>query len=713
VSSPATAKQKKRKKAAGKDVAVVESDTAGLLSPALEQLARLAKRKEVKAKAWATAVETSCSRINHLAVGAAGSAGSKQTNENGWGGAANSGVLEDVHGMMALLAQLPLGWLPAGPAAGMTAVTAASLLCCCETSLAGQAAAVPAVISCLTVLASLAEGASTTGVGLSSQLALLPRILQAALLAAYNLSCLEKAGSPGAQHQGQQQQLEGAAQAVRRVMQSVCAATLECGDAGSLDQALDQLSLQLSSGQKQAQWAASVLVEACLAAVHAALRGHSGRAADILCARGCTAERPQPAALPPQLGSHLIRLDAAVAAALPPAAAAAGGDAVASALAASLFSSAAILLRLRCCDHPVACELDQQTGTGCLPGMAECLQLAVGLLAAPLAPDQGPLTRSLLQYVAAACYLAGRMRPAASPAHYASLLALLVHLLGARQLQGTADAASISPFRHAVPFAASFPTAGTEGAMRALVLETLQELLAGSSSQQLLIPLRFVEASLPATSNRAAAALPSYELLLAVLEAGSSGSREQRLLGQHSERIAALLTASISAMAYGSGTLAKQQLEHQPPSPQHLVTAILAAAEGRGSSAAPAADTESAGVLAGHPTPTAAEVAALCTALRALESLAARPKLFPLSPAAASSILSAAVAVWTAYAEQPLLQQQLANVSSAALPGFRFRLGTSAGAGLFAASCHLLIAMLRHRVQVGRPIPRMLLSRCA
>ena len=86
---------------------------------------------------------------------------------------------------------------------------------------------------------------------------------------------------------------------------------------------------------------------------------------------------------------------------------------------------------------------------------------------------------------------------------------------------------------------------------------------------------------------------------------------------------------------------------------------------------------------------------ALCTALRALESLAARPKLFQLPAMAVSSMVASVAALWSAYAEQAG-----PAAGASALPGFCFRLDATRGAGLFSGSCHLVLALLRHRQQV-------------
>jgi hypothetical protein len=397
------------------------------------------------------------------------------------------------------------------------------------------------------------------------------------------------------------------------------------------------------------------------------------------------------------------------------------------------------MLRLSCRDGPLADALDKQrgssgSGASCLGSLAGSLEAVAHLLTQqhPHQPAHPLLQQASLELVAAACSLAGRMRPAASTGYYASLLALMLHLLAAHQPHCTAEAAGVSPDRQIVPFAAAFPAASLPAAaggdggssdaegpsIHMLLLEALRELLAGSSSQQLIVPLRFVEAALPALcggssrgSGAGGLALPLCELLLAVLEAGSSGARQQRLLAQHSERLAALLVGFIDgfvSQAEGTPGLphGHQQQQQQRLGLPELARAIISAAEGDGAGAAALAATST---HAGHTAtaaaaavtpgtaPQAAEVATLCTALRALESLAARPKLFRLSPAAITSMLSSVAAIWAVYAEHRHSQQA---AGATAMPGFSFRLGASGGAGLFAASCHLLVALMRHRQQV-------------
>lgn len=747
---------KKKRKSLQSDRAA-GSVAAAHLTPLLEQMGRIANGKGVKPKAWSAAVQSSSSAIADLAGAVASSIGSGggaiKKRKHSVAPASGSTRLLGAQQQMLLLAQLPLQHLPAEVAATMAAVALGSLLCCCKGSLSQihvaatadrqqlACQALSAICSCLALLTALATGDGSSGSGVSSQAYLLPGALHVALAAASSLAGTAAAGALEAQHQ-----LGLAAERCRIVMQAVFSAGLAGDDGSSLQHNVRQLASQLADSPPTQQWAAGVLVQACVGACCVAAHGigstsSSTRAAtDILCAPSSDRQlHGGPAA--ELVGSVAAQLDAAVAAALLPAGASLAqltdGSWLPVLQAANLYRSAALLLRLRCQDHPAAetLQLQQEGSVTCLSTLASSLQVAAVLLVQQQAAGS-LLAPALLEYVAAACALTGRMRPAASSSHYASLLALLLHLLTAEHAAGAAEASRIPPSRHTIPFAAAFPaTAATAGpdesvggsssssGLRPLVLEALQELVAGSSSQHLLLPLRFAEAALPAAGSHASSALPLCELLLAMLEAGSTGNRQQRLLGQHGERIAAVLTGFVTSTAYGGNLAQHAGQQQQVPSLAQLAAAILAAGEGSAgasitSAAAGAAGPASPTPGSGHASlladeaagPTAAEVAALCTSLRALESLAARPRLFPLTPAAAGSMLSSVTALWTAYAEQGKSWGLAAAPARLPLPGFRFRLGTSGGAGLFSASCHLLLTLLRHRQQVsgcgsaGRPL---------
>ena len=685
----------------------------------LEQLGRLANGKAVKASAWAAAVEGASPGVVAAAVAGADSNGSskKRRLQSTGGEPAAAGALLAVQWQAQVLSQLPLVCLQPEAAAGMAAVGMAGVLCCWQGGLARHdlASALPAVCSCLALLARLAE----CSVGLATQLQLLPQVLHAVLVAAGS------AAAAGGVSAAIQQQLAAAAKHSRSVMQAVCAAhlTTPSGGASEMQQLVQRLSQQLAQGAACERWAAAELAEACLAAFCSAASSSDSRVAgDIL--RGTGASNQQQPALPEAAAAVLGAAAASLGVAVAAAAAAAAGDGSSwqdALLAGSLFAGSVQLLRLRCCDLPAVDELErrQQAGGGCLSGMATGLQAAAGLLerALPGAQQEGVhgdsmvlLAQPLLEYVAACCQVTGRMRPAASLEHYISLLALLLRALAR---QPAAAGWPVPPARQTLPFAAAFPAAAAtvagggeqaaaSGSARPLLLGALRELVAGSSSQQLLAPLRFAEAALPASIRGGASsvlALPLSELMLVLLEA-AAGSRQQRLLGQHSERLALLLTGFVTATAFAPQQAAQQAAA--PPSLPQLAAAILAAAEGSSSgsstSVAVAGSPATAPAAAGA-APAADEVAALCTALRVLESLAARPKLFPLPPATTSSILSGVEAVWTAYAEPQQAEGRVA--AAAALPAFRFRMGAASGAGLFAASCNLLMALLRHRQQVG------------
>ncbi|KAL4451904.1 hypothetical protein ABPG75_007566 [Micractinium tetrahymenae] len=759
--------KKKRKKERQSDAGAAAS-SGGHMAALLAQLGRLAKGKAVKGSAWAAAVQGASAELATLtesssSSGGSSSSGKKRKQQEIGGEAAIATTADALHAVQRqaeLLGQLPLSYLPSEAAAGMAALAVGSLLCCCRASLTRQSqpallAALPAASACMSVLARLAGARASADGGLASQLQLLPQVLKAALAAmGCAAACCDSGTSDAAA-----QQVAAAADHSSTAMQAVCAEYLAAADGGSLQQLAEELSRPLAQEQQEGRWAAAVLAQACLSACCTAA-GATGSAsgnkaaAEIAC--GGSSQQACSPAVAPAVGAAATRIEAAVAAALPPAAAAALDGWRQATLTGVLYGCSAQLLRLHCCDSPAADELGRQQqqqagGSGCVSGMAGALQAAAGLLDRLLPPaeqhgrEQGGVQGSsaaallvcpLLEYVAACCAATGRMRPAASSTHYASLLALLLHLLARQPACGSGP---IPPSRHTLPFAAAFPAAtavtahqapvaGSSNAagVRPLLLEALRDLVAGSSSQQLLLPLRFAEAALPAAPAGSGAALAHCELLLALVEE-AGGNRQQRLLGQHSEHIAVLLTAFVSTTAYASPAQWQQSEQQQHREQQtfaslrQLAAAILAAAGAEGGSAS--ANPAAAAALAAAPTPpgqqpcsaaaaapTQAEVAALCTALRVLESLSARPKLFPLPAAATCSILSSVAAVWTAYAEG---QQQAARLGSSAaaapLPGFRYRLDASSGAGLFAGSCHLLMALLRHRQQdLRRCLPLLL-----
>lgn len=761
--------KKRRKKEGHGDAAPAAASSGGWAAASehgaalLQQLGRLAKGKAVKSSAWAAAVQGACADIAAVAEGGGSNSSKKRKQQPGGSdgapGAADS--LHAVHSQAELFAQLPLAYLQPEAAASMAALCLGTLLCCCHAGVSQQqqaagSALLRATAGCLAVLARLAGDGVDGPCGLASQLQLLPHALKAALESMGRAAggCDDSSDDDGAQL------LASAAEHGVAAMQAVCAARLAAAGSADMCQLADGLSTQLAQGPLEARWAASVLAQACLAACYEAAgpadsRAGSTAVAEIVC--GDSARQARSSASAAAAGAAAARLEAAVAAALPAAAAAAPDGWQQAMLAGALYRCSAQLLRLRCCEGPVADELAARQrqgadGAGCISGMAGALQAAAGLLDHHLLPLEqqdgaqgaalnssgaGVLVRAVLEYVAACGAATGRMRPAASSTHYASLLALLLHTLA----RLPADVGGcISPSRRLLPFAAAFPAAAAEAAAaqsaarqgsggasgaRPLLLEALRDLVAGSSSQQLLLPLRFVEAALPATPASSSAALALSELLVVLLEA-ASGSRQQRLLGQHSERVAALLTTFVSTAACTGRVRCQQpkRVQHAMDSPKQLAASILAAAgaemgiasdaqvaaAGGGAAAAAAAarGLTAPCTIPVHERPAAAapgqvEVAALCTALRALESLAARPKLFALPPAAACSMLSSVTAVWTAFAEAPQQTARLGSWAVAApLPGFCFRLDASTGAGLFAGSCQLLMALLRHRQQARR-----------
>ncbi len=99
-------------------------------------------------------------------------------------------------------------------------------------------------------------------------------------------------------------------------------------------------------------------------------------------------------------------------------------------------------------------------------------------------------------------------------------------------------------------------------------------------------------------------------------------------------------------------------------------------------------------------------VATVCTALRVLESMAARAQVFTLSGRLVSNMVHAVAVTWVACGAWP--------AAGPAGPAAALHAGScggslgggsqsvSGGAALFTSSCALLLAILRHRQEVGR-----------
>ena len=426
------------------------------------------------------------------------------------------------------------------------------------------------------------------------------------------------------------------------------------------------------------------------------------------------------------------------------------------------YGGLAHVLRMLCMSHPAADALHQQehqrqqgsSGASAAAAMGQLLQGAARALlaAAPGAADARagqPSMLSMLSFVGACCELSHHMKPAPSPAHFASLLALLLCALRALRCSAPAGAA-LDPVRRTIPFSALFPAASVSGfaegqpsggeaaaaaaagvsgesaaLARRAALDALRALLDGCTTQQLSTALRYAERALPTVHG--SDALPVAELTLMALEA-STGGRAGRVLSQHGDRLAGALTAFLASSPPGgaagtaaaavTGQAGAPGFRAQAATGQAEVAAAAAAGtEGGGlaelrevalavqAAAGPVAAAEASTVAgaagAALPVPPGpeqrgdADVAAACTALRALESLAARPQLFALSGRLVGNMLHAVAALWSARTALPA-----GAAAASAAGGARSVLSVSEGAALFTASCALLLAILRHRQEV-------------
>lgn len=572
-----------------------------------------------------------------------------------------------------------------------------------------------------------------------------------------------------------------------------------------LSVAPEQLGAATHSGRQLGQQAeaasTAVLAEACLAACQSCLLladapasgGDKARmaaaAAEVACGPGAAAplaaagrsspgegfsslqlllmqataaaQRAEP--VPAPLASLVERLQPAlVAAAVAPAdsAAANGGSSsnwLQQETVARAFGGLAGMLRMLCVAHPAADALhsqqQQEEGRSATARLGALLQRASQLLLAEAAADGSP---RLLAFLGAACHLTHHIRPAPSPTHFASLLALLLRLL--RPAAGPSAAAALDPVRHTFPFTSLFPAAsacqplasapGCDTAAAAALardrraaLDALRVLLDGCTTQQLTQALRFAERALPAslsahsaqgaqhsTAGAAAAAgaaavtraLPVAELTLMALEASSSG-RVGRVLGQHSDRLAGVLTEYVASAAAAASDHAPAavapaavpaaEAQSLLPAMQPLLQALLAAGSPASGEEQQQPQPAPLAVSAGpslHPQSQRSqldEVAALCTVLRALESLAARPRVFALSARQVSNILHSVAATWAG--RRAFLPGGLAVGGSSGSGSHEPAAGAggvrsvATGAALFTGSCALLLAILRHRQQVG------------
>lgn len=339
-----------------------------------------------------------------------------------------------------------------------------------------------------------------------------------------------------------------------------------------------------------------------------------------------------------------------------------------------------------------------------LPAVASVLSTV--LQTGSLISDSGDLEGSvinLLGYIEAVSLATSAMKPAASPAHYTSMLCLILHVLRLLRVESSA----VDPKRRTIPLTAAFPAAraGPGSEARSAALRALQILLNGSNSHEIRAVLTFCEGALSSTDGIGSVTqvyrLPITELALMALE-GCRGKEALRTLGQHSDRLAAALTTSIansactisqnSTSTIDGGSSASFAALHA------AFMAVLVPAQDGEVSASPVAaapDTSGASLpnlwtLQNIPSSSSEESAlAVATAVRALESIAARPKPLPLSSRHIARILHSIDALCTP-------KRSIETRFSFSFPK----------ASTFVNFCHLLTALTRHREgDLGRCLP--------
>ena len=677
------------------------------------------------------------------------------------GAAAGSlaGSLAHVEAVLGLLCEQALGCAGQAGVAAFATLAGSTLLVCLRAGLRQLAATgtearslgevacctLGAAASSLRLLVSLGAGGSPA----EGWTADLPRLLVEICSAAASVAgTVGSGGTVTALEQLKQQ-----SSALMAQHASACLRDNGPGDVSELQQFTRQVGdMVKEGGALERQWAAAAaagaVLHSCEQAVEAAAAAANVREEAAICPGGSGSvwRAPVDAAA---LAAVCQQLEPALAAAVAATSQVQAVDARATKeVLGCCYAGLASVMRVRCSSHEAANLLQAAEPRSMLLGsLAGHLQAVLALLPAGTlwknpSPQPAPqaVVLQLLRFVGACCEVTHHMKPAASPHHISSLAAVVLHLLAT---VGEVPAV-LDPSRPTLPATAAFPAACGRGAaahVHRAALAALLALVAGCDRQQLTQLLRYAEAALPGAAHAAAAgpgALPLCELALALLEADSTSS-QRRVVGQHAERLATALCTFVTSVAYGARWQLRREQGHAASAGSReqvlrlLQQQILAAAP----AAAPAAAAPAAAAPVAAPTPVAgedctarlalpfptaaaqekgrlhaqqgdvaaqaaAEVAALCTALRACESLAARPKHVQLPPPSCTAMVVCITAVWSSYAEaQPSALAPVPAATPAGLPGFGYRLTVASGAELFCQSCHLLTALLRHRQEVG------------
>jgi len=380
----------------------------------------------------------------------------------------------------------------------------------------------------------------------------------------------------------------------------------------------------------------------------------------------------------------------------------------------SLAACAAHIIHIRClAPAAIAKNIEElpALSQNVLPLMAEDITVIATVLTISGVSLKFASISGFLCYLKAACLATGAMKPAATSEHFAGLLCLISHILALLPIDGD----GVDPVRRTIPLSAAFPAArtfsesaaGSSSKARAAALGALQTLLAGSNSQQLRDVVAFVEKTL-STSTANPYLLPITELGLMALEA-SRGKAALTTLAQRAERLASALTATLYNAAC---PLPQPHLINEEGSRDLRMTSFAALYAAFLNTPLHAVsengNNQSSSWTSRHVTSNStsssftSKLLACATALRALESIVARPKAFKLSSRHLARILNFIDILGTSTGTtSAILRGRNGNKEGedAAL------LGTfsTATASVYANVCHLLTAFARHREsELGR-----------
>jgi Urb2/Npa2 family len=380
----------------------------------------------------------------------------------------------------------------------------------------------------------------------------------------------------------------------------------------------------------------------------------------------------------------------------------------------SLASCAAYVINIRClAPAAVAEKIEKVPKNGAsnlvLPRMGEDLTAIADILTSSTINFAKTSIAGILRYLEAACLATGAMKPAATADHFASLLCLVLHILALLPV----EIERIDPVRRIIPLSAAFPAAriaststSFTGKARAAALGALRTLLADSNSQQLRDVVAFVEKTLSTSfsSRSNPYLLPITELGLMALE-GSRGKAALTTLAQRAERLASALTATLynAACSLSLTDFASERSSNDAgmTSFAALYAAFLntspTAAAGDGDNNQSSSWTTRQISSTSNPSSTTSQVLACATALRALESIVARPKVFQLSSRHLARILNFIDILGNSTSSSGNVE----IIDNSLLASFN-----NTTASLYANVCHLLTAFARHREsELGRCLP--------